>query len=117
MRANFLWLLIPVIVTAYWAYREQYETTKSIEKVHELKAQIGDARETLHWLSVEWNTLNRPERIMHLTDQLFDELQLVKVTEANFGNVESIPLLQEANIVFDPSSGLLLATQSLEMRQ
>lgn len=118
MRAPpFLLLLMPVILSVYWAYHEHYATKVSIEKVNELEAQIGHARNTLHWLNIEWNTLNSPERIMDLTDKYFDKLQLVKVTEANYGNVESIPLLDNTKIIFDVNSQLLLATQTREFGQ
>ena len=110
MRAHYLLaVFLPVVALAYWAYLENYETQKSIAQAERLQAEIGEARETLRWLSAEWAYLNRPDRIAELTDKFFSELQLVPVTAARFGDVESIPLRDGSRIRFDHASALLIA--------
>ncbi len=110
MRAHHLLaVFLPVVAFAYWAYRENYETQKAIEEVEILQSRIGHARETLRWLSAEWAYQNRPERIAELADKYFDELRLVEVTAARFGDVKSVPFRDTAGIKFDYESALLIA--------
>ena len=110
MRTHYLVLsFLPVVALAWWAYSENYQTRKAVDRVEALQAEIGVARESLNWLHAEWAYLNRPERIAALVDRYFDDVQLVAFTAGRFGSVQSIPLRHSAEAVLDHESALLVA--------
>ena len=84
---NFFYIIIfgLVITLAYWAYQENVKTQMAIKKSEEFQAEIGKARAKLSVLKAEWAYLNRPERLIHLTNLGFDELKLAPIRATNFG--------------------------------
>tara|TARA_B100000575_G_scaffold134709_1_gene107314 strand:- start:190 stop:549 length:360 start_codon:yes stop_codon:yes gene_type:complete len=76
-----------IITLAYWAYQENVKTQIAMKKSEELQAEIGKARAKLTVLKAEWAYLNRPERLIHLTNLGFDQLKLGPIRAANFGEV------------------------------
>ena len=84
---NFFYIIIfgSVITLAYWAYQENVKTQMAIKKSEEFQTEIGKARAKLAVLKAEWAYLNRPERLIHLTNLGFDELQLAPIRATNFG--------------------------------
>ena len=84
---NFFYIIIfgLVITLAYWADQENVKTQMAIKKSKEFQAEIGKARAKLSVLKAEWAYLNRPERLIHLTNLGFDELQLAPIRATNFG--------------------------------
>ena len=84
---NFFYIIIfgLVITLAYWAYQENVKTQMAIKKSEEFQTEIGKARAKLSVLKAEWAYLNRPERLIHLTNLGFDELKLAPIRAKNFG--------------------------------
>ena len=84
---NFFYLMIfgLVITLAYWAYQENVKTQMAIKKSEEFQTEIGKARAKLSVLKAEWAYLNRPERLIHLTNLGFDQLKLAPISATNFG--------------------------------
>ena len=86
MRNLFYIITFGLIITlAYWAYQENVKTQMAIKKSEEFQTEIGKARAKLSVLKAEWAYLNRPERLIHLTNLGFDELKLAPIRAANFG--------------------------------
>ena len=84
---NFFYIIIfgLVITLAYWAYQENVKTQMAIKKSEEFQTEIGKARAKLSVLKAEWAYLNRPERLIHLTNLGFDQLKLAPIRAINFG--------------------------------
>ena len=91
MRNLFYIITFGLIITlAYWAYQENVKTQMAMKKSEELQAEIGKARAKLAVLKAEWAYLNRPERLIHLTNLGFDKLKLGPLRAANFGGVNRL---------------------------
>ena len=73
-----------VITLAYWAYQENVKTQIAMKKSEELQTELGKARAKLAVLKAEWAYLNRPERLIHLTNLGFDQLKLGPIRASNF---------------------------------
>ena len=84
---NFFYIFVFgfVITLAYWAYQENVKTQMAIKKSEEFQTEIGKARAKLSVLKAEWAYLNRPERLIHLTNLGFDQLKLAPLRATNFG--------------------------------
>jgi hypothetical protein len=80
-----------VMALAWWAYDENYRTKLALERVDELHAEIGAARETLSVLRAEWAYLNRPQRLADLAALNFERLQLLPLNPSQFGAVDQVP--------------------------
>lgn len=89
---NFIYLLscLLVIVTAYWAYTENYSTQATIKRVQKLQEKIARERETITVLRAEWAYLNRPDRLRELADLNFERLGLIPLSPQHFGEVNRI---------------------------
>ncbi len=57
---------LAVMGLAFWAYRENYATQKSINHVEALQDEIAMLRDALAVQRAEWAYLNRPDRIREL---------------------------------------------------
>ena len=77
-----------IISLAYWAYQENVKTQMAMKRSEELQVEIGKARAKLAVLKAEWAYLNRPERLIHLTNLGFDQLKLGPIRAANFGELD-----------------------------
>ena len=73
-----------VITLAYWAYQENVKTQTAMKKSEDLQTELGKARAKLAVLIAEWAYLNRPERLIHLTNLGFDQLKLGPIRASNF---------------------------------
>ena len=82
---------LAVIVTAWWAYMENYETQARMDAVKELQTQIGDQYDYLQYLRAEWAYLTRAERLAEIVDVNFGALRLGPLGEPKFASIESIP--------------------------
>ena len=88
MRNLFYIITFGLIITlACWAYQENVKTQMAMKKSEELQAEIGKARAKLAVLKAEWAYLNRPERLIHLTNLGFDQLKLGPIRAENFGDL------------------------------
>ena len=82
---------LAVIVTAWWAYMENYETQARLDAVKELQTKIGDQYDYLQYLRAEWAYLTRAERLVEIVDINFGELRLGPLGEPKFASIDSIP--------------------------
>lgn len=86
---------LAVMGLAFWAYRQNYATQKSIKEVARLQRQIGQLREDLSMQQAEWAYENRPARLRELALLNFDMLGLLPMTPEQFGSVSEIELAPE----------------------
>lgn len=89
---------------AFWAYRENYATQQVLKDTQSLQREIGDAQVRLSVLRTEWAYLNRPDRLLELTEINFDRLGLLPLRPDQFGRVDEVsyppePLLPITNPV------------------
>lgn len=97
---------LAVIGLGFWAYQENYKTQQSIKDVRKLHAQIGAAHERLNMLNAEWAYLNRPDRLLDLSELNYDRLGLLPLMPDAFGDVEDI---------IEPLPEILPITNSIEV--
>ena len=86
----FLLAAAAVIGSGFWAYRENYATQATLDRVDETRAAIGEARSRLAVLNAEWAYLNRPDRLRDLADLNFDRLGLLPLDAQQFGTVDQV---------------------------
>ena len=79
---------IAVMALAFWAYRENYATQRSLREVTELQHEITNLREALSIQHAEWAYLNRPDRLRDLTALNYDRLGLLPLEPEQFGQVD-----------------------------
>lgn len=89
---------------AFWAYRENYATQQVLSESKSLRLQIGAAQVRLRVLRAEWAYLNRPDRLMELSEINFDRLGLLPLRPDQFGRIDEVsypdePLLPITNPV------------------
>ena len=89
---GFLYLCcaMAVMVLAFWAYRENYETQQSLREVERLQHEIGSLRVALVIQRAEWAYLNRPSRLRDLADLNFERLQLMPLGAQHFGAIDQV---------------------------
>ncbi len=89
---TFLFLLtaIAVIASGYWVYHENYRTHAELDRVDDLRRDIGAARERLAILRAEWAYLNRPDRLRDLADLNYPRLGLLPLRPDQFGRVDQV---------------------------
>lgn len=75
-----------VVAFATWAYRVNYSTQGAMDRVVELQQQIAHEHETIAVLRAEWAYLNRPERLLALSETYFPELRLMPLHPDHFAD-------------------------------
>ncbi len=95
---------LAVFGLALWAYRENYATQQVLKDTSRLQRDIGAAQVRLGVLRAEWAYLNRPNRLLELSDINFDRLGLLPLRPDQFGRVDEVayppdPALPISNVV------------------
>ncbi|MGB0799662.1 MAG: cell division protein FtsL, partial [Planktomarina sp.] len=83
-----------VMGLALWAYSENYTTKQTLDEVSQLNRDIVEAKSRLRVLNAEWAYLNRPERLLALANDNFDDLQLLQLTPDHFARIDEVPYPQ-----------------------
>jgi hypothetical protein len=88
----FLFILSAMVLMslAFWAYRENYATQRTLKEVSSLNREIADLREALSQQRAEWAYLNRPSRLRDLVALNFDTLGLLPMEPGQFGRVDQV---------------------------
>jgi len=75
-----------VMVFATWAYRVNDNTRGAISRVASLQGEIRAKRESIAVLDAEWAYLNRPDRLLALSEEHFTELRLMPLHPDHFSD-------------------------------
>ena len=75
-----------VMVFATWAYRVNNDTRDAMGRVASLQREIRTERETIAVLEAEWAYLNRPDRLLALSEEHFTELRLMPLHPDHFSD-------------------------------
>jgi hypothetical protein len=81
---------LAVMGLAFWAYRENYATQKSLNQVEALQGEIAMLRDALAVQRAEWAYLNRPDRIRELATINFERLGLLPFEPEQFGQPDQV---------------------------
>lgn len=93
MRGAFYFLAAALVaVSAFWAYRVNYQAQEAQARVVALRGQIAREREALAVLRAEWAWLSAPDRLRRLVDQHADALGLSPVRGASFVAAGRLPV-------------------------
>ncbi|MFT7595286.1 MAG: hypothetical protein ACI8R4_002614 [Paracoccaceae bacterium] len=106
---------LAVFGLAFWAYRENYATQQVLNDTQKLQRDIGSAQVRLGVMKAEWAYLNRPGRLLELTEINFDRLGLLPLRATQFGRVDQVsyppaqplPVLNPVDVstMNDPTNG------------
>lgn len=82
--------LVLLVVTATWAYRVNYATQATLDRVAALRHEIVRLHEAISVLEAEWAYLNRPDRLGSLAAIHAPRLQLEPMMPEQFADLEEI---------------------------
>lgn len=71
-----LLMLLLLIFSVTSAYRISYQAQAAAARIAELESSIEEEQQTITILNVEWNYLNRSDRLMSLVERFNDRLLL-----------------------------------------
>ncbi len=101
-----------VMVFATWAYRVNNDTRDAMGRVASLQREIRTERETIAVLEAEWAYLNRPDRLLALSEEHFTELRLMPLHPDHFSD----PMKVAYPTPEDPLLAELIEAAILEVR-
>lgn len=78
--------VVLLVVVATWAYRVNYRTQETISDVARLQRAIAHERESITVLRAEWAYLNRPERLLALSEKHFGALRLMPLNSGHYSD-------------------------------
>ncbi len=78
--------LVAVVTAAIWAYRVNYATQAAMADVDRLQREIASEREAIAVLRAEWAYLNRPERLLALSEKNFAALRLMPLDASHYSD-------------------------------
>lgn len=105
-------LVVGVMALALWAYTENYTTKQKLDEIVRLNKKITESRSRLRALNAEWAYLNRPERLAHLVNLNFDELELLILTSNHFAQLGKIPYRELELGLMNASAKVISGTES-----
>lgn len=76
-----------VAAVAVWAYKVNYRTLATLERVETLRAQIAGEHEAMDILAVKWAYLNAPDRLARLAAAHLPELGLEAFSPAHYAEI------------------------------
>ncbi len=86
----FVLTTLVVFGLAFWAYGENYATQQVLKNTQRQQHKIGAAQVRLGVLKAEWAYLNRPDRLLELSDINYERLQLLPLRPNQFGRVDEV---------------------------
>lgn len=86
----YLSALVVVVVLATWAYRVNYATQATLDRVASLQRQVAAEREAIAVLKAEWAYLNRPDRLRALVAHQGEALQLAPLDPGQFAEAAMV---------------------------
>jgi len=92
---------LAVFGLAFWAYRENYATKTALDDTKSLQGDIGKAQVRLGILRAEWAYLNRPSRLMELSEINFDRLGLLPFRPDQFGRMDEVSYPPDPSLLID----------------
>lgn len=104
--------LFMVMIFATWAYRVNNDTRDAMGRVASLQREIRSERETIAVLEAEWAYLNRPDRLLALSEEHFTELRLMPLHPDHFSD----PMKVAYPTPEDPLLAALIEAAILEVK-
>lgn len=101
-----------VMIFATWAYRVNNDTREVLGRVASLQREIRSERETIAVLEAEWAYLNRPDRLLALSEKHFTVLRLMPLHPDHFSD----PMKVAYPTPEDPLLAELIEAAILEVR-
>jgi len=89
---TFLYLCagVVVVVAASWTYNVNYRVQEAENRVARLTRAINNERQAIAVLGAEWAYLNRPERLLALSETYYTELRLMPISAEHFADIGQV---------------------------
>jgi hypothetical protein len=116
MRTAFVILsFLAMLVSGFWAYRENYATKAAIAQADALADDIARLTESIAVQRAEWAHLNRPDRLSELAAANFDRLGLMPMQPEQFADTNQLPAPVTAGMLEDVTAVTTLSAEDEEM--
>ena len=83
--------LVLLVAAATWAYRVNYATQATLDRVAALRHEIARLHEAVSVLEAEWAYLNRPDRLRAPAELPGPRLDLQPIAPEQFADPDEIP--------------------------
>ena len=108
---------LAVFGLAFWAYRENYATKAALDETKTLQGEIGKAQVRLGVLRAEWAYLNRPSRLLELSEINFDRLGLLPFRPDQFGRTDEVTYPPDPSLLIDSALGNAVDVSTMNQEQ